>query len=180
MLVIVLWSHLLKVKEFFSFVTTFCCSEKWIMRKKEKKNKCIPQRFMSCIFSLINPSLLLLYKSSINYVIGPHGRKFGHRCKKIQSTCIYLVNLEKSCCSKIYYPFFHSFTFSLSLSQSVQTTSSSMTISVWMIALLATLPMRSNRSVCVAMLIVPRVTDQALMTVMCVATGKLSVIMESV
>lgn len=51
---------------------------------------------------------------------------------------------------------------------------------MWTIVPLATLPARSNRSVFVAMLIVPPVTDRALMTVMCVATGKLSVTTESV
>lgn len=49
-----------------------------------------------------------------------------------------------------------------------------------MIVLMATLPARHNTSACNAMLIVPRVTDQTLMTVMCVKTRKLSVTTESV
>lgn len=49
-----------------------------------------------------------------------------------------------------------------------------------MIVPMATLPARSHRSVCVAILIVRLAMDQALMTVMCVATQKLSVTMESV
>lgn len=49
-----------------------------------------------------------------------------------------------------------------------------------MIVPMATLPVRSNRSVCVATRIVPLVMDQALMTVMCVATRKLCVTTESV
>lgn len=51
---------------------------------------------------------------------------------------------------------------------------------MWMIVPMATLPVRSNRTVCIAMLIAPRVTDRTLMTVMCVATRKLSVTTESV
>lgn len=62
----------------------------------------------------------------------------------------------------------------------MHSTTFSMMISVWMIVLMDSLQARSNRSVCVAMLIVPRVTDRALMTVMCVTTRKLSVTMESV
>lgn len=55
-----------------------------------------------------------------------------------------------------------------------------MMISVWMIVLLATLPLRSRRSACVAMLIVSRVTGRTWMTAMSAATRKLSVTMESV
>lgn len=69
---------------------------------------------------------------------------------------------------------------SFSLSQSVTNTTFSMRVSVWMIALRATLPASSNRSVCVATLIVRHATDRASMTVMCVATWKLSATMESV
>lgn len=71
-------------------------------------------------------------------------------------------------------------TLSFSLSQSVTNTTFSMRVSVWMIVLRATLPASSNRSVCVATLIVRHVTDRASMTVMCVATWKLSATMESV
>lgn len=55
-----------------------------------------------------------------------------------------------------------------------------MRVSVWLTVLVATLPASSNRSVCVATLTVLPVMGRALMTVMSVTTGKLSVTMESV
>lgn len=64
--------------------------------------------------------------------------------------------------------------------QNALITTSSMRISVWKIVLRDTLPTGSNRSVCVAMTIAPRVTALALMTVKCVGTGKRCVTMESV
>lgn len=66
------------------------------------------------------------------------------------------------------------------LLQTVPSTTSSMMTIVWMIVLVASMPVRINRSVCVAMWIVLHVTDQTLMTVWRVATRKLSVTMESV
>lgn len=66
------------------------------------------------------------------------------------------------------------------LFQHVLSTTSSLRGSVWMIVPTATLPARTHRSVCIAMLIVPLVTGRALMTAMCVVTRKLSVTMESV